>query len=316
MEVIELTPKSDQDNQSLVVVIEDFDGMHKGHEAILKGARGQLEDEDMFAVLHVSSDEEGEKESHVHKKITPFNEILSHLEKYGVQRVYHIRVSEEMTDDQKKDGLQETLSKLKIKQVIVGQDAFIHQLGFSNTQSLNNFFSKRKVDVTPAPEITENGQPIETQRIRRFIEAGRMEAAQSLLGRPYTITGIVVHGQKLGRKLGFPTLNLGNVEAYVYPKPGVYLGVVGIHNDEGRITEYWNVLISTGYRPTVNGTSYLIEAYILNYSGDLYDRKVSVSFLRYMRGEIKFEGLDPLIEQMEQDKREAEALFGIRKDLV
>lgn len=141
-----------------------------------------------------------------------------------------------------------------------------------------------------------------------FIKNGEMEKVQVLMGRPYYITGTVIHGQALGRKLGFPTINLGGVvDQYVLPKPGVYLGTAEINEDLG--IQSWNALINAGYRPTVDGKKYTIEAYLLDFSGNLYGKNVTLSFLYYLRDEIKYTDLNALIEQMKLDEIYARTFF-------
>jgi len=147
-----------------------------------------------------------------------------------------------------------------------------------------------------------------SSKIHSLVKEGKMEAVLALLGRPYLISGKVIHGQALGRTLGFPTINLDVTESYVSPKPGVYIGTVVIHHKDGG-NEVWYALISAGYRPTVNGENYLIEAHLIDFNGDLYGKKVSVSFIHYLRAEIKFPDLNSLINQMQQDKLDAKILF-------
>ncbi|MGG0719497.1 riboflavin kinase [Robertmurraya massiliosenegalensis] len=147
-----------------------------------------------------------------------------------------------------------------------------------------------------------------SSNIRHLIQNGEIEEANSLLNHRYTITGLVVHGQALGRELGFPTANMQLNETYVLPKAGIYVGKAVIQEESSNESQ-WNVLISAGYRPTVKGKDYLIEVHFLDFSGDLYDRTISVSFLHYLREEIKFDGLDPLIEQMNLDKLEAKRIL-------
>src|SRR3954468_8259916 len=147
-----------------------------------------------------------------------------------------------------------------------------------------------------------------SSKIHSLVKAGKMEAVLALLGRPYLISGKVIHGQALGRTLGFPTINLDVTESYVFPKPGVYIGTVEIHHKDGG-NEVRYALISAGYRPTVNGEDYLIEAHLIDFNGDLYGKKVSVSFIHYLRAEIKFPDLNSLINQMEQDKLDAKIYF-------
>jgi riboflavin kinase / FMN adenylyltransferase len=145
-------------------------------------------------------------------------------------------------------------------------------------------------------------------KIHSLVKEGNMEAVLALLGRPYLISGKVIHGQALGRTLGFPTINLDVTESYVSPKPGVYIGTAEIHHKYGG-NKVRYALISAGYRPTVNGKDYLIEAHLIDFNGDLYGKRVSISFIHYLREEIKFPDLNSLINQMEQDKLDAKIYF-------
>ncbi|WP_347861651.1 riboflavin kinase [Salimicrobium sp. PL1-032A] len=149
-----------------------------------------------------------------------------------------------------------------------------------------------------------------SEEIRSMVEAGRVEAALAHLGRPYAIKATVTKGQALGRELGFPTINLGGSETYVDPAPGVYIGSVVIHE---QVPRHYYTLISAGYRPTVNGTSYKVEAYILDFNEDIYGKEVTLAFLRHMRGEVNFDGLDALIEQMKQDEADARKILGLQQ---
>lgn len=117
------------------------------------------------------------------------------------------------------------------------------------------------------------------------------------------VIGEVVHGNALGRELMFPTINLGgNVDQYASPKAGIYLGIAEIITGVFADQSYYT-LISAGYRPTVNGDSYKIEAYLLDFSGDLYGEQVKVTFSKYLREEIRYNNLDDLIVQMKLDEQ-------------
>lgn len=127
-------------------------------------------------------------------------------------------------------------------------------------------------------------------------------------GSSYVI-GEVVHGAALGRELMFPTINLGgNVDQYDSPKAGIYLGIAEIITGVFANQSFYT-LISAGYRPTVNGDSYKIEAYLLDFSGDLYGEQVKVTFSTYLRDEIKYNNLDDLIEQMKLDEQNGRELI-------
>ncbi|WP_112182101.1 riboflavin biosynthesis protein RibF [Paraliobacillus zengyii] len=312
MEIIDVTGKPPLNKDPLVLVIGKFDGIHKGHQQILQTAKGFIdESSETLAVMGFSDHPLWilKQNADFEKRITPDNDKLALLKQYGVGRYYRIKFTKEYAKTTANTFVVEHLSQLNIKRIIIGEGFRFGSGGASSTGELVQLCAQLNIDVTVLPLIKENAQKISSSTIRAAIKEGLMEPVHSLLGRPFAIKGTVIHGEKMGRKLGFPTINIGETEAYVEPKPGVYLGVVGIYN-ESIITDYYHALISAGYRPSVNGEGYLVEAYLLNYSGDLYGKSVSVSFLRYLRGEINFSNLDDLVKQMELDKSEAEKLMG------
>lgn len=310
MEIIEVASKPPHDSKPLVLVIGKFDGIHKGHHAILQTARESMGDQDSLAVYSFSDHPLWilKQDPQYEKKLTPDTEKLEILKRYGVERYYRVNFTKAYAGITAKEFILEHISRLNAKRIVVGEGFHFGKGGDSSTSELKELCAQINVSVTVVPLIKEDDREISSSTIRSLVQDGNMEAAQARLGRPYTVTGNVIHGEALGRELGFPTINLGETDSYVTPKPGIYLGTVEIH-DADVDSKYWDVLISAGYRPTVNGKGYLIEAHILDFSGDLYDKTVSVSFLHYMRDEIKFSGLDPLIKQMEADKAEARLMI-------
>ncbi|WP_251551602.1 bifunctional riboflavin kinase/FAD synthetase [Neobacillus muris] len=312
MEIIEVTKQPPYDTAPLTLVIGKFDGVHLGHQAILQTANEVKGEGESLAVFSFSDHPLWilRKDAEYQPKLTPGQEKMHILKQFDVSRYYRVQFTEEYAKITAGEFVLEHLSRLNVKRIVVGEGFRFGKGGDGSVEGLIELCSQIDVSVTVVPLMKEHGRKISSTHIRSLIKGGNMEAVQALLGRPYSITGEVVHGEALGRTLGFPTINLGGIESYVEPKTGVYLGAVEIHHEEGA-NEIWNVLISAGYRPTVNGQGYLVEAYLIDYAGDLYGKTVTVSFLRYMRGEIKFTGLDALIEQMEMDKKEAKALLGM-----
>ncbi|MDC3417423.1 bifunctional riboflavin kinase/FAD synthetase [Aquibacillus salsiterrae] len=312
MEIIELNEKASNHPKALTLVIGKFDGVHKGHQAILQTAKSYMDEaNELLAVMSFSAHPLWvlkQKEEFKHK-LTPDNQKLHLLKQFGVSRCYWIEFTKEYAKTTAEQFVNEHLAPLHVNRIVVGEGFRFGAGGLSSTDELIQLCNEKGIEVIVVPLVKVNGEKISGRSIRKWVELGLMEPVHAVLGRPFTVTGKVIHGQKMGRKLGFPTVNLGDVDDYVNPKPGVYLGQIGIHNEKD-ITEYYDVLISAGYRPTVSGKGYLIEAYLLNYSGDLYDKTVSVTFLRYMRDEVKFTELDDLVKQMEKDKIDGERLMG------
>lgn len=300
MEIIQ-TSKNISDSTPIILMLGQFDGVHLGHQAILQAAKELKSEKETLAVMSFFDP--------LQKKLAPDNEKKSILHQLGVERLYRVNFTEENKSNSA-DELVDHLSKLNVKRIVVGEEFHFGNEGEFSASELMNLAARINIPVTVVPLIKANGRKISSGKIRSLVEEGKMEAVQTMLSRPYTMTGEVVHGEALGRTLGFPTINLGGTEEYVYPKPGIYLGTVEIHNKNAG-NEFWNVIISAGYRPTVNGEGYLVEAYIIDFTGDLYGKTASVSFLRYMREEINFNGLEPLVKQMELDKLEARDILGL-----
>jgi riboflavin kinase/FMN adenylyltransferase len=160
--------------------------------------------------------------------------------------------------------------------------------------------------TTSVAELVEaDGEIISSTHIRGLIVAGDVEAAGRFLGLPYHMRGIVQHGDKRGRTLGFPTANLVPDNALVHPGNGVYACRAAVEQEDGEWA-WWPAAVSIGVRPTfVTGRGVLIEAYLIDFEGDLYGRELRLAFLRRLRGEKRFDSVDALVEQMDRDVQDA-----------
>jgi riboflavin kinase/FMN adenylyltransferase len=158
------------------------------------------------------------------------------------------------------------------------------------------------------PEQTLNGKRISSTLIRSRIENGDMESATRLLGHAHVLTGTVVHGHQLGRKLGFPTANLLLPENVTVPKFGVYACYAVI--DGVRYPAVTNV----GTRPTVEGTGITVEPWILDFQGDLYDRQIMLEFYRFLRPEMKFPDLASLQQEILHNAEETQTYLKDREE--
>lgn len=314
MDIIEVAYAPPSSSEGLVLCLGKFDGLHVGHQSILHAAR-QYAGAGQLAVMTfrphplwaLKNDPE------FRHSLTPAREKRRLLEQHGVTRLYEVNFTEEYAQTSAQTFVLEHLAKMNLKRVVVGAGFNFGKGAHSSTQELIDLCQQIDVPVTVVPTVNVNAAKVSSTDIRNHIRNGRVEAAQALLGRPYTVTGSVVHGAGVGHQLGFPTANLGNIEEYVLPRAGVYEGIVEVHNTLSDGSTLWYTLISAGYRPTVNGTSYEIEAYLLNYDGDLYGKEISVSFIHRARDEVEFSGIDALTKQMNLDESIAMEMFGLQK---
>lgn len=309
MEFIDITSKPPVDSTPIVLAIGKFDGVHRGHQQLLQIARENSNE--ALAVMCFSDHPHWilKKDPDYNKSLTPLKHKMTLLESLGVKRFYNIHFTYDYAQISAEEFVLEHLCRLNIKRIVVGEGFHFGKARESDTNHLIKLCEQIGIPVTVIPLLKEGNELICSTTIRSFVKNGEVEAAQKLLGRPYSVTGHVIHGEALGRTLGFPTINLGGaIDDYVFPKPGIYLGIVEIDN---HVNEQWKVLISAGYRPTVEGETYLVEAYLINFSGNLYGKQVSLSFLSFLRDEIKFSNLELLVEQMKLDERHAKAFFGL-----
>ncbi|ELK47500.1 riboflavin biosynthesis protein RibF [Halobacillus sp. ACCC02827] len=310
METIEVTGRPPESSEPKVLIIGKMDGVHLGHQALLREAKSLAAEGEKLAVYAFS-----DHPKWVLRGDEAFKASLStdmdkqrYLKAYGVELYYHVHFTKEYAKTSPEEFVLEHLNRLNIRHVVVGEDFRFGKGRGSDAEGLKELCASIDIGVSIVPGVLMHGDKVSSTDIRNHVMGGRMEAAQSMLGRPFEVTGVVEKGQQLGRTLGYPTLNVGGIDAYVNVKPAVYLGTVQIGWDK---PEYHYTLISAGYRPTVNGDSYKVEAYLLDFSGDLYGREVTVQFLRHLRDEVNFNGMDALVEQMKHDEEEARSILGL-----
>jgi riboflavin kinase/FMN adenylyltransferase len=195
------------------------------------------------------------------------------------------------------------VSQLHASTVIVGTNFTYGHKAAGNVDSLIKAGLQHNFTVE-AQELNADTEVISSSRIRKLVVEGKVEEARELLSRPHRLDGVVVHGEKRGREIGYPTANLGKIEGQTIPADGVYAGwlTVGIN--------FWPAAISIGTNPTFEGErGRQVEAYALDQEGlELYDKNASIEFGWYLRPTLKFDGLDELLVQMKKDCDKAREL--------
>lgn len=313
MHIIDVEGAPPNSQEPLVLAIGKFDGVHIGHQAILAEAKAHQEPSAALGVMcfwphpmFVLANREG-----YDRWLTPFAEKVRCLEALGVQRLYHVHFSERYAATTAEEFVQQHLTQLNLRHVVVGFDFRFGKGGVADAYQLRELCKRIDIPVTIVNPIEENGMKVSSSQIRQHIANGRVEAAEALLGRPYSVVGEVVTGAKLGRQIGFPTANLGGLDEYVLPGPGVYAVSVEIPDEDGEARKNWFGVMNAGYRPTVDGTDFRLEVHLLGYNADLYGKRIRVSFLRRVREEKKFESLDALQQQIARDVAFTRQMVGL-----
>ena len=283
---INSTPVNDKD---LVLCLGFYDGLHLGHQTLINKALNEGYPVGVMTFDIAPRVLLGKKENY---SITSPFDRADILEDMGVKFLYLMHFEKETLNVTKDEFIEKVLKPLNPKKIFVGTDYHFGKDGEGDAKYLKNFFDVEVVELEKIDNIK-----ISSKKIREYIEAGKMEKAQTLLGRPYRICGLVVEGQHNGQKLGFPTANLELDYPYVFPKEGVYMGYGYFMNRKRK------AMISVGTHPTINQLlKPIIEVHIIDFNENLYGRELYVDFISYMRANKQFDSLDDLREQLIKDE--------------
>lgn len=269
-----------------------FDGVHKGHQELIKLAKeasdnvGVLLFDTNIAKL-LSSSSKGIKE------LTSLEDKLDIFSSFGINEAYIVQTDLSFLSLNKDEFISQVLKKINPKTIVVGEDYSFGYKGEGNVAYLKNFFN-----VLSSPLINDKYGKISTRTIRKLIEEGDILTANDELGYEYSLKGRVIHGLENGRKIGFPTANIELDENYVIPKKGVYAGYTYVNDKK------YESIINIGDNPTVGSLKRnILETHIINFSEDIYDQNIKVSFLEFLRDEKKFSSFEELKNQLNKDKQ-------------
>lgn len=292
------------------VAIGNFDGVHLGHQRVidqlLKTAR------DLDAPATVMTFEPYPREFFDPKEAPPRLSSCRHkfhlLRSSGISRVYCVRFGRRLAATSATDFVSSILvGRLAVQHVTVGVDFRFGSGRLGDVDMLHRLGREHGFGVTAVEDFTEGGERISSSRIRRLLADAELDSAARLLGRPFSYKGRVIHGDKRGRTWGFPTANL-TTPRNSFPLKGVF--VVELTDEDGfRRTGVANV----GHRPTIGGVRLLIEVHLFDFNGDLYGRRVEVTFLHRIRDEQRFDDFEALKARIRQDVVLAEQWLEGRK---
>lgn len=286
--------------QETYVTIGTFDGVHIGHQKIIKDLVAQAKAHNKKSVLLTFFPHPRmvlQKESSV-RLINTIDERIQLLEKTGLDYLIIHPFSREFSRLTALDFVRDILvNQLKISKLIIGYDHHFGKNREGNIEQLTEYshIYNFKVQEIPAQDI--DNVSVSSTKIRNALKEGKLKTANDYLGYNFSIKGKVVDGKKIGNTIGFPTANIEIVEDYkIIPKAGVYI-VNATLGDQS----YFGMM-NIGNRPTLNGDSQTIEVNFFDYSGDLYGSYINVELLYFLREEQKFDSIEALTNQLKADK--------------
>lgn len=279
------------------VTIGNFDGVHKGHQTLMKKAIEHSKMNNLKSVVFTFSNHPVNYfiPDHV-KNIMTGEEKRRILENLGVDILVNIPFGVEMTNISADDYVNKILvEKLHIKKLIVGHDFTFARNREGTTEKLIGLGKKYRFDVEIVSPVLIDERRVSSTDIRKLISEGKVEEVSDLLGRRFSVEGIVVKSRQIGRTIGFPTANLDISNDMVIPQIGIYATVVYLGD---------RVLLgatSIGTNPTVEGKGITVETYILDFDEDIYGEHMRIEFTERFRDEIKFENIEGLKLQLQKD---------------
>ena len=303
MQVIRDNQLSDSSKRS-VVTIGAYDGVHRGHQAVIGQVRKEAQQLGCQSVV-VTFDKHPAsvvRPASAPKLLTDLDQKLELLQQTGIDATLIVEFNRERsTEDPALFVKRVLVDTLRARVVVVGED---FHFGFNrggNVAMLRELGKQFDFQVEPVKLIARPDgveEPVSSTSIRRALAGGQVEIATNLLGRAYEMRGVVVNGDKRGRSIGFPTANVEVPNAMCLPADGVYAG--RFRCDDGSVHA---CAINLGRRPTFfeHADHSLLEAHLLDFSGDLYGQKVSVTFEHFLRSERKFDGLEAIKTQLQLD---------------
>ncbi|WP_419903722.1 bifunctional riboflavin kinase/FAD synthetase [Kiloniella sp.] len=301
------------DARDAVIAIGNFDGVHLGHQAVIRQAAEIAKELGVpLAVLtfepHPRSLFRPDQPCF---RLTPMIAKAHALVKVGVDYVFIQDFTLEFAQHTAEAFVLETLVRdLGAKHLVIGGDFCFGKDRQGNAKLLEEMGKEHGFGVTAATLVTDNSSEVlSSSRIRDYLRNGNPGAAARILGRYWEIDGTVLHGFKRGRTIGFPTANL-SMENYLLPSLGVYAVRVAKAGVEGfGLTHWYNGVANIGSRPTLEGDAVNLEVFIFDFDEDIYDMDLRVQIIEYLRPEMKFDGLSALTEQIAKDSEQAKTLL-------
>ncbi len=285
-----------------------FDGVHLGHQKVIGTAKQIAEEKGLtLAVMtfhphpsHVLGRDKEPKDL-----ITPLEDKINQIEQLGTEVLYVVKFNEVFASLSPKQFIDQYIIGLNVQHAVAGFDFTYGKYGKGTMETMPDDLDG-KAGCTMVEKLTEQDKKISSSYIRTALQNGDVELANVLLGQPYFIKGIVIHGDKRGRTIGFPTANVGLNNSYIVPPTGVYAVKAEVNG------EVYNGVCNIGYKPTFyekRPEQPSIEVNLFDFDQEVYGAAIKIEWYKRIRSERKFNGIKELTEQIEKDKQEAIRYF-------
>jgi riboflavin kinase / FMN adenylyltransferase len=290
-----------------VLALGYFDGVHKGHQSVIKEAKSIASKHQYSSAVMTFDPHPSVVLANGKKKVdllTTIEEKSTLIEKLGIDILYVVTFNEEFANLLPQEFVDDYIIGLNVKHVVAGFDFSYGRLGKGTMETLP-FHSRGKFQQTTIEKQTHGETKISSTLIRQLINTGQVSEVYDLLGRHYSHTGTVVHGDKRGRTIGFPTANLDVLEGYITPPVGVYAVRVWVKSN------WYYGVCNIGFKPTFHKDkkSPTIEVHIFDFDESIYDDQITVEWHTRIRSEKKFASVEELVKQINVDKEKTKLYF-------
>ena len=289
-------------NNRYAATIGFFDGVHLGHVHLLHELMDAAAERGLksMAITFPEHPRQILQSDYRPRLLSNPEDKMKLLEKTGIDYCFPLHFTTALAAMDARSFMTDFLQKrLGVCTLLVGHD---HHFGHDTNLTVDDYKRIGReigMEVIPATAYLHDGSPISSSRIRRELVAGNVKAANAMLGYRYTITGTVIHGLQNGRKMGFPTANLGPYcEFMQMPADGVYSALATVDG------ETWPAMLNIGFRPTFQGKARTIEAHLLGFDRDIYFHELTLEFVDFLRPERRFESPQELAAQLELDRNQ------------
>jgi riboflavin kinase/FMN adenylyltransferase len=278
-----------------------FDGVHRGHQQVILEAKNHAKEKGICSAVMTFDPHPSVVLGRTKQQtqyITPLTEKIKIIEELGIDYLFIINFTVDFANLLPQEFIDQYVIGLNVKHVVAGFDFTYGRMGKGTMETLP-FHSRNQFSYSIVPKFTQDDEKVSSTRIRTLLKEGKTDELLSLLGRFYTTSGIVIHGDKRGRTIGFPTANVGIHEDYIIPPLGVYAVRMKVKSN------WHNGVCNIGYKPTFNKEALhlSVEVHLFNFNEEIYGEEVVIEWHIHLRKEQKFSGIEELVAQIEKDKQ-------------